>query len=149
MRCPQCHFENEEGSKFCGNCGTALGVSQTIRNAMPVSQARELYCASCGAPNPGDSLFCENCGSKLASQQGPGVSTGALQYATTGKKTSAAWWLMPIFLGWIGGIVAWLVVRENDKSKARRLLWTGIAITAFWFILGIVGSLVSYSFANV
>jgi hypothetical protein len=35
MKCPQCDFENEEGSKFCKNCNVPLGkvkISNTIEN---------------------------------------------------------------------------------------------------------------------
>ena len=134
MRCPQCHFENEVGSKFCGNCGATLSISQPI-------EAGQLYCTSCGTRNPPDSLFCENCGSKLVLQESQHVITSAPQYAPTAKKTSAAWWLMPIFLMWIGGVVAWLVVRETDKAKAKHMLWLGIATTFFWPIFwGLLGT---------
>lgn len=151
MRCPQCQFENEEGSKFCGNCGAALSINQPIPAATSTVHSGQVFCASCGTANPGDSLFCESCGSTLVLQESSYVITSAPQYATTVKKTSAAWWLMPIFLGWIGGIVAWLVVKENDKSKARKLLWTGIILTVllavFWSIMTIV--VTPYFFANL
>src|SRR5829696_6413204 len=47
--CRQCKNENQQGSKFCNNCGTKLQNS----------------CPSCGTDNPENSAFCGKCGSKL------------------------------------------------------------------------------------
>jgi class 3 adenylate cyclase/tetratricopeptide (TPR) repeat protein len=49
MLCPQCEFENQEGSKFCGGCGETL----------------DLACPKCGANNPVENKFCNECGSDL------------------------------------------------------------------------------------
>lgn len=46
MRCPSCGFENPEGFRFCGSCGTTLGLS----------------CPSCGAEVPAGFQFCGVCG---------------------------------------------------------------------------------------
>jgi hypothetical protein len=43
---------------------------------------------------------------------------------------SGAWWLLPIFIGWIGGLIAWLVNKDVDPKQARAMLITGIAISA-------------------
>ena len=48
---------------------------------------------------------------------------------------SGAWWLLPIFMGWIGGLIAWLVNRDADPKKARAMLITGIAISAVGLLL--------------
>src|SRR5919106_2025745 len=50
MICSSCGAENEQGRKFCGNCGTALSV----------------VCRNCGTPNPPGTKFCGECGSSLA-----------------------------------------------------------------------------------
>ena len=50
MRCPSCGFENPEGMKFCGECGTAL----TAR------------CPQCGFENPPRFKFCGDCGAPLS-----------------------------------------------------------------------------------
>jgi class 3 adenylate cyclase len=50
MRCPSCDFENPEGMKFCGECGTPL----TGR------------CAQCGFANPPRFKFCGGCGAPLS-----------------------------------------------------------------------------------
>lgn len=141
MRCPQCQFKNEKGAKFCGNCGAALTpVSPHPAVAKPVSPQVQVYCSRCGAPNEAESIFCESCGSRLTPQANHRPHPSSKEYAVA-TKTSAAWWLMPIFLMWLGGVVAWLVVRETDRAKARHMLWLGIAMTLFWPIFwGLLGT---------
>jgi hypothetical protein len=51
------------------------------------------------------------------------------------RRVSAAWWLLPIFMGWLGGLIAWLVNRDVDPVRARSMLITGIAISAVLFLL--------------
>ena len=49
MKCSKCGFENPEGKKFCGRCGTKI----------------ESICPSCQSPNPPDFQFCGECGYNL------------------------------------------------------------------------------------
>jgi class 3 adenylate cyclase/tetratricopeptide (TPR) repeat protein len=49
MKCPKCHFENEEESKFCLECGEGL----------------ELKCPQCGKRLPLSGKFCNECGQRL------------------------------------------------------------------------------------
>ncbi len=50
-----------------------------------------------------------------------------LEKATT-QKTSWAWWLLPIFLFWLGGLAGYFAVRNKNKPKAKNLLLLGILI---------------------
>ncbi len=50
MNCPNCHFENPDGAKFCQNCGHKL----------------EQPCPNCGTANAAGAKFCMNCGTRLA-----------------------------------------------------------------------------------
>ena len=74
------------------------------------------------------------------------VAPGAWQPAPTttrvgpmdragGKPVNGAWWLLPIFLGWLGGLVAWLVLKDADADKARAMLITGIAVSIVGVLL--------------
>jgi len=49
MKCPKCQFENPDGMKFCGGCGTAL----------------EAVCPRCHFRNPPQFRFCGECGQDL------------------------------------------------------------------------------------
>src|SRR3990172_1352541 len=51
------------------------------------------------------------------------------------RRVSGAWWLLPILAGWLGGLIAWLLVRENDPAKARAMLFTGIGISAVLILI--------------
>lgn len=50
------------------------------------------------------------------------------------RPVSGLWWLLPILVGWIGGIIAWASTRDRDPEKARSMLITGIVIS----VLGLV-----------
>ena len=65
-----------------------------------------------------------------ASPQGAWVAPGPPQ-----RRVSGAWWLLPIFMGWVGGLIAWLVNKDVDPKRARAMLITGIAISAIVVIL--------------
>jgi H+/Cl- antiporter ClcA len=56
-----------------------------------------------------------------------------------GRKRSAAWYLLPIFVGVIGGIIGYFAVRHDDPSLAKKLLYVGIGITATGIIITVVG----------
>jgi hypothetical protein len=59
-------------------------------------------------------------------------------YPAAKNKTSRAWWLMPVFFGWLGGLVAYFALRQDYRVKAKRMLWLGIGFTIFWFLFAVV-----------
>jgi hypothetical protein len=74
---------------------------------------------------------------------GPARSSGGLSPSTWPQRprptsVNPLWWLAPILVGWIGGLIAWLVNRDVDPRTARNMLITGIAISVVSVIL-IVG----------
>ena len=50
------------------------------------------------------------------------------------KTRSNAWFLLPIFFGIIGGIIAFFMIRQDDPQKAKNCLYLGIA----FMIVGII-----------
>ena len=60
------------------------------------------------------------------------------EYQTTREKPSKAWYLLPIFLGVIGGIIGYFLLKDRNKKMAERLLITGVIIWVVGFILSIV-----------
>ena len=50
------------------------------------------------------------------------------------RPRSNFWFLLPIFLGLIGGIIAYFVLRQNDPKKAKNCLYLGIVLA----IIGIM-----------
>ena len=51
-RCPNCGFKNDEGMRFCRECGTSLEAAPTK------------YCTSCGAVLAPGVRFCGSCGAQ-------------------------------------------------------------------------------------
>ena len=51
------------------------------------------------------------------------------------RRVSGAFWLLPILLGWVGGLLAWVLVRDRDRSMARNMLITGVVLSVFFAIL--------------
>ncbi len=52
------------------------------------------------------------------------------------RPRSNFWFLLPIFLGLIGGIIAYFVLRQDDPKKAKNCLYLGI-------VLAIIGILIN------
>jgi hypothetical protein len=142
MKCRLCGFDNKENAKFCGSCGVDLAPHQPdVRKKQQIDLKTTGICPSCGYQNEAGSNYCETCGAELAGK----VSERPIaehQQAGVKKRVSSLWWLVPLLFSWVGGIIAWLVVREVDKVKAKHLLIAGIAVTVFWFFLAIVGNII-------
>lgn len=53
----------------------------------------------------------------------------------------AAWWfwLLPVLLTWMGGLIAYFVVRPTNEKQARSMLITGFALTAACVLMGAAG----------
>ena len=46
------------------------------------------------------------------------------------KQRSNWWYLLPIFLGVIGGIIAYFAIRKDDRKKAKKCLYLGLILGA-------------------
>ena len=58
------------------------------------------------------------------------------------KKPSKLWYLLPIFLGIIGGIIGYLVIKDRDKKMAKNLLILSVVIFMVSVIVpGSIGAL--------
>ena len=101
---------------------------------------------SCGSELRSGADFCGNCGTKV--EQGysnPQPAYNNYQgnrrlspHVHSGGKPSAAWWLLPIFLGLIGGAIAWACLRDRDPRMANKCLVLGIILTVVPFAAGFV-----------
>ena len=54
------------------------------------------------------------------------------------KTRSNAWFLLPIFFGMIGGIIAFFILRRDDPGKARNCLYVGIIFMIMGIVLNIM-----------
>lgn len=60
-----------------------------------------------------------------------------LDSAAAGPPVNRALWLLPLSLGLVGGLLAWIVVRESNPRVAKSLLLTGAAIQLVSVCVGV------------
>jgi hypothetical protein len=53
----------------------------------------------------------------------------------TPKIRSRYWYLLPIFLGVIGGVVSWAALKSNDRKLAKNCLVLGVILVVFEIII--------------
>ena len=88
------------------------------------------FCSGCGTelPSP-DADVCTNCG-RLVKEQLRLIAHDRL------RKRSLWWYLLPIFFGVVGGIIAYFVLKENDPKLAKNCLILGLILTLVGFAVG-------------
>ena len=107
--CTYCGAKIEPSSKFCSNCGKATSIA-----------AAQEKTASAG----------EGEGARIVKDIGGGRVAG-----TTEKRASAWWYLLPIFLGFIGGLIMFFVLKDEDRGRAKGGLKLGIILSVIGFVL--------------
>lgn len=59
------------------------------------------------------------------------------------RPRSNLWFLLPIFFGIIGGIIAYFILRNDDPNKAKNCLYLGVALMVAGLVFNaIVASLI-------
>jgi Mg-chelatase subunit ChlD/ribosomal protein L40E len=127
--CPQCGAPSAVGSVFCNKCGNSLTMNIPYPATGAVAPRNSTYCPQCGAPNDVGSTFCNKCGSSMTLQPTESVPAYQQPQAFVPKTPSPFWWFLPFFLGVIGGLIAWLALKDKNRDMAKRLLITSIAWT--------------------
>ena len=56
------------------------------------------------------------------------------------RPRSNAWFLLPIFVGLIGGVIAFFFLRNDDPQKAKNCLYLGIIMMIIGIIFNILVS---------
>jgi hypothetical protein len=69
-----------------------------------------------------------------------GQPDGTIGATAPRRRISGAWWLLPILLGWIGGLVAWLINKDVDPERSRAMLITGVALSVGLFVLFVLAN---------
>lgn len=74
-------------------------------------------------------MYCKNCGKKIDD------NTELCSECRTGtpspKIPSKLWYLLPLFLGIIGGLLGYFILKDRDKSMAKNILIFG----AIWMVV--------------
>jgi hypothetical protein len=154
--CPECGKPlPSEVVKFCPECGFELARAVETVKGEPFLQVRGNRCPMCGyllQGQPDGSWRCVNIGCpgfRLRTSYQP-FSYHPREKQEQGtevyhERTYSQWWyLLPILFGFIGGMLAYLGVRDEDHDAANTLLGVGIAVSVLaWlplllFLLGII-----------
>ena len=100
----------------------------------------KMVCLECRT-QLGGKIYCQPCAEESFVKQAKEPKAEPVKAGV-----SNAWWLMPIFLTWLGGLIAWAVTRDRDPKKARSMLFWGIGLTflygLLWFLVVVVMALV-------
>ena len=122
--CIGCGAALRPGAGFCGKCGTKL--DQGYSNPQPAYK------------NPRQESFEEYENDYVGRVVGNSNSQPRYNNSPSNGPyvgVSAAWYLLPIFLSFIGGIIAWVCVKDRDPGMAKNCLILGIVITVVPFLI--------------
>ena len=123
--CTSCGAELRSGASFCGKCGTTIEQG----SFSPTSPAYK---------NPRQESFEEyenDYVGRIGGNSNPQPRYNNSQRNGPYVGVSAAWWLLPIFFSVIGGIIAWVCVKDTDPRMAKNCLILGIVITVVPFLI--------------
>ena len=81
-----------------------------------------------------NATFCPSCGAPARGAATTGAAATPWQPV---QHVSATWYLVPLFFGFIGGIIAWAVNRDKDPKRARNLLIFGLVWTLVPTFIGL------------
>ena len=93
-----------------------------------------MFCRSCGKEMADNAVFCPSCGAPI--RGAAPMSSAATQWQPA-QHVSAAWYLVPLFFGILGGIIAWAVTKDKDPKRARNLLIFGLVWTLVPVLIGL------------
>ena len=54
------------------------------------------------------------------------------------KSRSSMWYLLPIFVGLIGGVIAYWILRHDDPKKAKKCVYIGIILAIVGIVINIL-----------
>ena len=89
-----------------------------------------MFCQSCGRAIAETAAVCPNCGAPVK-----GMAMSNVAPSNAAQHVSGAWYLVPLFFGILGGIIAWAVNKDKDPKRARNLLIFGLLWTFVQLII--------------
>lgn len=97
-----------------------------------------VFCVNCGHNIIEEQgKFCSKCGSQVVTKSKTITDHVSQKSSITPQNRSKWWYLLPIFLSIIGGMIAYFMLRNDDPKLAMNCFIVGIILSG----IGIVFSL--------
>ena len=61
------------------------------------------------------------------------------------RRRSSLWFLLPIVMNLVGGVIAYFVIKEDDPKKAKNCLYLGLILAAIPILLIVLPILIGIS----
>ena len=92
------------------------------------------FCGKCGSETEDSDSFCTKCGEKKHNTSIPS------DFTTEPRPKSTTWalWLLPLFGAFVGGLLMYMIVVNDDKTKAQNGLIVGFSISVFFAIVALI-----------
>ncbi|MGA2159812.1 MAG: hypothetical protein ABSG90_11420 [Dehalococcoidia bacterium] len=120
-----------KGKFYCPACADKVFVRKS-EEAEPVAAAK----TEVMVPMEKQTVALTPLSQEMATSLSPKVPTAP---TVSGKeKINPAWWLLPIFFTWLGGLIAWFVNKNKNAKTARNMLLGGLGMIVVQVVLVIV-----------
>lgn len=88
-----------------------------------------VFCKRCGNElQSQDAVTCPHCGKLIKETTSPSETTPT-------KRPCSVWYLLPIFFSIVGGLIMYFVLKDQNKSMAKKGLVIGITMSVIGFII--------------
>ena len=116
MFCVHCGAQQEDGTKFCTNCGQPFDTEEQK------PEKQNVFCVHCGAQQEGNSRFCTSCGKPLDTEEAPAAETAPAEAAPQPQESPVA-------------------VEAPPAPKPENPLVTKLKALPKWVYLAVVGGI--------
>jgi len=120
----------------CDQCGKEIGFLREVYSFNDFQDAKVPFPVNSSK----DAKFCSDCFNSLRDAY----------RKTIPKRPTGALYLLPIFMGLLGGVLMYIAVKDQDQGMANSGMWVGVILTffqvvAFLFYWGTIISLLPIS----
>ena len=138
--CPHCNKPIWGNPSVCPHCGKSVAEFE-IDPALLQAKTTARQILSEGKINNQD-LYLKTCIKLKKKVSDDGEATQLLGQLKDLEKMFWVWWLLPLFLFIIGGIIGWMILEQNSPQKSKDLLTFGWVMTAVWGLVSIISFMV-------
>jgi hypothetical protein len=57
--------------------------------------------------------------------------------APIAESPTTAWYLLPLLLGILGGLISYVSIEDKDKQMAQETFYLGVGISILWILIGL------------